>query len=48
MFLKFKMKTKKVVLKFNALLLADVFEKIRNKSLKNDRLYLIHYLSAPC
>ena len=28
-------------------MLADVFEKFRNKSLKNHGLYLSHYLSAP-
>ena len=32
-------------LKCNILLLADVFEKLRNKSLKNYELCLSHYLS---
>ena len=48
---KFEMKTMKdylnLYLKFDALLLADVFEKIRNNSLKNYGLYPSHYLSAP-
>ena len=34
-------------LKRNVLLLADVFEKNRNNSLKNYGLYPGHYLSAP-
>ena len=34
-------------LKCDVLLLADVFEKIRNNSLKNYGLYPSHYLSAP-
>ena len=34
-------------LKCDVLLLADVFEKIRNNSLKNCRLCPSHYLSAP-
>ena len=33
-------------LKCNVLLLADVFEKFRNKNLKNYGLCLSHYLSA--
>ena len=33
-------------LKCDVLLLADVFEKIRNNSLKNYGLYPSHYLSA--
>ena len=34
-------------LKCDVLLLADVFQSFRNGSLKNDGLYLSHYLSAP-
>ena len=34
-------------LKCNALLLADVFEKLRNNSLNNYGLCLSHSLSAP-
>ena len=34
-------------LKCEVLSLADVFEKFRNNSLKNYRLYPSHYLSAP-
>ena len=34
-------------LKYDVLLLADVFEKIRNNSLKNYGLCSSHYLSAP-
>ena len=34
-------------LKCHVLLLADVFEKYRNSTLKNDGLYPSHYLSAP-
>ena len=34
-------------LKCDVLLLADVFEKFRNNSLKNYGLYPSHYLSAP-
>ena len=34
-------------LKYNVLLLADAFEKFRNNSLTNYRLYLSHHLSAP-
>ena len=34
-------------LKCHVLLLADVFEKIRNNSLQNYGLYPSHYLSAP-
>ena len=34
-------------LKCNVFLLADVFEKFRNKSLKNSGLRPTHYLSAP-
>ena len=45
------MKTMKVYhdlhLKFDALLLADVFEKFRNNNLKNYGLCTSHYLSAP-
>ena len=48
---KFEMKTMKychnLYLKCNVLLLADVFEKFRNSSLKNYRLYPSHYLIAP-
>ena len=48
---RFEMKTMKdyhdFYLKCNVLLLADVFEKVRNNSLKNYGLYPIHYLSAP-
>ena len=48
---KFEMKTMKdyhdLYLKCDVLLLADVFEKIRNNSLKNYGLYPSHYLSAP-
>ena len=45
------MKTRKeyhnLYLKCDVLLLADVFEKIRNKSLTNYGLCPSHYLSAP-
>ena len=45
------MKTKKdydnLYLKCDVLLLADVFERFRNNSLKNYRLCPSHYLSAP-
>ena len=45
------MKTRKYYddsyLKCNVMLLADVLEKFRNNSLKNDVLCPIHYLSAP-
>ena len=34
-------------LKCDALMLADVFEKFRNSSLKSCGLYLSHYFSAP-
>ena len=34
-------------LKYDVLLIADVFEKFRNKSLKNYGLCPSHYLSAP-
>ena len=34
-------------LKCDVLLLANVFEKCRNSSLKNCELWLSHYLSAP-
>ena len=34
-------------LKFDILLLANVFEKFRNNSLKNFGLYPSHYFSAP-
>ena len=34
-------------LKFDILLLANVFEKFRNNSLKNYGLYPSHYFSAP-
>ena len=34
-------------LKFDASLLAYVFEKFKNKSIKNYRLCLSHYLSVP-
>ena len=34
-------------LKCDVLLLANVFEKCRNSSLKNHELWLSHYLSAP-
>ena len=34
-------------LKYDALLLADVFEKFRNSSIKIYGLYPSHYLSAP-
>ena len=49
---KFEMKTIKdyhdSYLKYDVLLLADVFEKFRNNSLKNYALCLRHCLSAPC
>ena len=38
---------KKDCLVKNVLSLADVFEKFRNSSLKNYRLFLSHHLSAP-
>ena len=45
------MKTKKdyhdLYLNFDVFLLADVFEKFRNNSLKNYGLCSSHYLSAP-
>ena len=45
------MKAKKdyhdLYLKCDVLLLADVFERFRNNSLKNNRLCPSHYLSAP-
>ena len=48
---KFEMKTMKdyhdLYLKCDVLLLADVFEKFRNNSLKNYGLCPSHYLSAP-
>ena len=48
---KFEMKTMRdcheLYLKCQVLLLADVFEKFRNNSLKNYGLCLSHYLSAP-
>ena len=48
---KFEMKTMKdyhhLYLKCDILLLADVSEKFRNKSLKNYGLFLSHYLSTP-
>ena len=47
---KFVMKTMKhhdLYLKCDALLLADIFEKFRNNSLKNYELCPSHYLSAP-
>ena len=48
---KFEMKTMKdfhdLYLKCDVLLLADVFEKFRNNSLKNSGLSPSHYLSAP-
>ena len=48
---KFKMKTMKdyhnLYLKCGVLLLADVFEKFKNNSLKNYRLCPSHYLSVP-
>ena len=48
---KFEMKTMKdyhdVYLKCEVLLLADVFEKFRNNSLKNYGLCPSHYLSVP-
>ena len=48
---KFEMKTMKdyhdLYLKRDVLLLADVFEKFRNNSLKNYGLCLSHYLSVP-
>ena len=48
---KFEMKTMNdyhdLYLNCDVLLLADVFEKIRNNSLKNYRLCPNHYLSAP-
>ena len=48
---KFEMKTMKddhnLCLKCDALLLADIFEKFRNNSLKNHGLCPNHYLSAP-
>ena len=48
---KFEMKTMKdyhnLYLKCHVLLLAGVFEKIRNNSLQNYGLYPSHYLSAP-
>ena len=48
---KFEMKTMKdyhdLYLKCDVLLLADVFEKIRNNILKNYGLCPSHYLSAP-
>ena len=48
---KFEMKTMKdyhdVYLKCEVLLLADVFEKFRNNSLKNYGLSPSHYLSVP-
>ena len=48
---KFEMKTMKdyhdLYLKCDVLLLADVFEKFRNNSLKNYGLWPSHYLSAP-
>ena len=34
-------------LKYDVLLLADVFEKFRNKRFKNDDLRPSHYLSPP-
>ena len=34
-------------LKYDVLLLADVFEKFRNNNLKNYGLYSNHYLNAP-
>ena len=47
---KFEMKTIKndqyLYLKWNVLLLADVFEKLRNNSIKNDGLCPSLYLSA--
>ena len=48
---KFEMKTMKdyhdLYLKGDVLLLAHVFKKFRNNSLKNYGLYSSHYLSAP-
>ena len=48
---KFQMKTKKdyhdLYLKCDVLLLADVFQKFRNNSLKNHGLFSSLYLSAP-
>ena len=48
---KFEMKTMKdyddLYLKCDVLLLADVFEKLRNNSLKNYELFPNHYLSTP-
>ena len=48
---KFEMKTMKdyydLYLKFDVLLLADLFEKFRNNSLKDYGLFWSHYLSAP-
>ena len=45
------MKTRKdyydVYLKCEGLILADVFEKLRNNTLKNYKLFPSHYLSAP-
>ena len=49
---KFQVKTIKkgyhnLYLKFDVVLLADVFEKFRNHSFKNYEFCLRHYLSAP-
>ena len=48
---KFEMKTMKdyhdFYLKYDVLVLADVFEKFRNNSLKNDGLHPSHCLSSP-
>ena len=42
-----KINYRDLYLKCDVLLLADVFEKFRNSSLKNSRLCPKHYLSAP-
>ena len=51
MFSKFVIETKTVshdfFFKFDVLLLVDVFEKLRNRSLENFDLCPSHYLSAP-
>ena len=48
---KYEMKTKKdyhdLYLKYEVFILADVFEKFRNNSLKNYGLFQSHYLSTP-